>query len=114
MNLQEEKNKLETLEYFRKEIHDRHLAIEHFNTMLEPNRGCFFEKLFRIFGIKLETSKTRCINGDSVHIEIDIELKKDIISAFEKSKARLENLYKENANEFMTTVDFTETINSSK
>lgn len=114
MNLQEEKNKLETLEYFRKEIHDRHLAIEHFKKLSNHNSDGFFEKLFRLFGIDLKTSKTRCIDGDSVHIEIDIELKKDIISAFEKSKERLEKLYKENVNEFMSTVEFTETINSSK
>lgn len=108
MNLQEEKNKLDTLEYFRKEILDRHLAIEHFKKLSNLNSDGFFEKLFRIFGIKLETSKTRCIDGDSVHIEIDVELKNDIISSFEKSKLRLENLYKENANDFMSTVNLKE------
>lgn len=105
MNLQEEKNKLDTLEYFRRQIHDRHLAIEHFKVLLEPNRSGFFEKLFRIFGLELETAKTRCIDGDFIHIEIDKELKQDIISAFEKSKLRLEKLYKENAEDFMSTVD---------
>lgn len=108
MNLQEEKNKLETLEYFRKEIHDRYLAIEHFKKLSNQNSDGFFEKLFRLFGIELKTSKTRCIDGDYMHIEIDIGLKKDIISAFEKSKSRLENLYKENANDFMSTVNLKE------
>lgn len=105
MNLQEEKNKLETLQYFRREIEDRQMIIDHFNKMLEKKYAGFFAKLFRTFKLKIETAKTRCIDGDSIHIEMDIELQKDIIVAFEKSKLRLEELYKENASEFMETVN---------
>ena len=89
MNVKDEKTKLSDMKYLLDEINQRNEVINELNT----NKNNLFSRFFKFFKLKTEQNKTLCSDGYSYHLDIDSELKKDVILAFEKSRDRLVNIY---------------------